>query len=120
MLICGNRLAMSDARIKAGIWVQAALRLGQADGRYGVVIRKGDADAGGVLVVLRGSRGIMVLTQIRDGMGEAAWLRGTGETPVEEASADAYIAKQIRYDTDLWVIEFEAPDYLPPFEAKII
>jgi hypothetical protein len=111
---------MREARTKAGIWVQAVLRLGQADGRYGVVVRKGDVDAGGVLVVLRGSGGIMVLTQIRDGMGEAAWLRGTGAAPVEEAVADAYVAKQISYDADLWVIEFEAPDYLPPFEAKII
>jgi hypothetical protein len=111
---------MGDARIKAGIWVQAVLRLGQADGRYGVVIRKGDADAGGVLVVLRASAGLVVLTQIRDATGEPAWLRGTGELPVDEASADAYIAKQVKYDSDLWVIEFEAPDYLPPFDAKII
>jgi hypothetical protein len=111
---------MSDPRIKAGLWVQAALRLGQADGRYGVVIRKGDADAGGVVVVLRGHAGVMVLTQIRDAAGQPAWLRGTGETPVEEAAADAYIARQVKYDSDLWVIEFDAPDYLPPFEAKIV
>jgi hypothetical protein len=26
----------------------------------------------------------------------------------------------VHYDPDLWVIEFQAPDYLPPFEAKII
>jgi hypothetical protein len=111
---------MSDARIKAGVWVQAVLRLGQTDGRYGVVIRKGDADAGGVLVALRGKLGVMVLTQIRDAMGEPAWLRSTGEVPVQESTADAYIAKQVGYDPDLWVIEFEAPDYLPPFAAKII
>ena len=111
---------MSDPRIKAGLWVQAALRLGQADGRYGVVIRKGDADAGGVVVVLRGHAGVMVLTQIRAAAGQPAWLRGTGETPVEEAAADAYIARQVKYDSDLWVIEFDAPDYLPPFEAKIV
>ncbi|HQU04892.1 MAG TPA: DUF1491 family protein [Acidocella sp.] len=111
---------MSEPRIKAGLWVQAALRLGQADGRYGVVIRKGDADAGGVLVVLRGHSGVTVLTQIRDASGELAWLRGTGEVPVEDPVADAYIAKQVKYDSDLWVIEFDAPDYLPPFEGKII
>jgi len=102
------------------MWVQAVLRMGQADGRYGVVIRKGDADAGGVLVVLRGHAGLTVLTQIRDASGEPAWLRGTGETPVEEPIADAYIAKQLKYDSDLWVLEFDAPDDLPPFEAKII
>jgi hypothetical protein len=111
---------MSGERIKAGFWVQAALRLGQADGRYGVVIRKGDADAGGVLVVLRGHAGLIVLTQIRDGEGSPAWLRGTGEVPVEETEADGYVAKQLRYDPDLWVLEFDAPDYLPPFEAKIV
>jgi hypothetical protein len=111
---------MSGERIKAGFWVQAALRLGQADGRYGVVIRKGDADAGGVLVVLRGHAGLMVLTQIRDGAGELAWLRGTGEVPVEAGVADAYVARQVKYDSDLWVIEFDAPDYLPPFEARLV
>jgi hypothetical protein len=111
---------MSEPRIKAGLWVQAALRLGQADGRYGVVLRKGDADAGGVLVALRGHSGLTVITQIRDASGEPAWLRGTGDTPVEQPVADAYIAKQLKYDADLWVLEFEAPDYLPPFEAKII
>ena len=111
---------MSDPRIKVGLWVQAVLRMGQADGRYGVVIRKGDPDAGGVLLVLRGHSGLTVLTQIRDATGQPAWLRATGETPVEEPAADAYIAKQLKYDTDLWVIEFDAPDYLPPFEAKII
>jgi hypothetical protein len=102
------------------MWVQAVLRLGQADGRYGVVIRKGDHDAGGVLVVLRGHAGLTVLTQIRDASGEPAWLRGTGDIPVEEPVADAYIAKQLKYDSDLWVLEFDAPDDLPPFEAKII
>ena len=44
---------MSEPRIKAGIWVSMALRMGNADGRHGVVLRKGDADAGGIIVVLR-------------------------------------------------------------------
>jgi hypothetical protein len=45
---------MAEARLKAEIWVGMALRRGNASGRYGVVLRKGDPDAGGVLVVLRG------------------------------------------------------------------
>ena len=40
---------MAEARVKAGIWVQMALRLGDMDGRPGAVLRKGDPDAGGVL-----------------------------------------------------------------------
>ncbi len=109
---------MSEPRVKAKLWVQMALRLGDGASRPGTVVRSGDADAGGILVVLRGRTGLMVLSQVR--AGEAAWLRGTGEAPVEEAVADAYIARQVGFDPDLWVIEFEAPDFLPPFGGKIV
>ena len=111
---------MSEPRIKAGLWVSAALRLGMIDGKPGVVIHKGDADAGGVLVVLRGRDGMVVLAQVRTGGGEAAWMRGTGPAPVEQAAADAYVARQVRTDPDLWVLEFDSPDLLPPFEARLL
>jgi len=97
-----------------------ALRMGNADGRYGAVIRKGDPDAGGVLVVLRNDKAVSVLSQMRSGAGELAWMRATGPGPVDDAAADAYIARQVKFDPDLWVIELEAPDLLPPFEAKLL
>jgi hypothetical protein len=112
---------MSDARVKAGIWVQVALRLGNASGRYGVVLRRGDADAGGILVVLRQHDGLsVVLSQARAANGEPAWLRATGTAPVDQAAVDAYIARQLRTDPDLWVLEFASPDLMPPFEAKFV
>ena len=109
-----------EPRVKAKLWVQMALRLGDQAGRPGVVVRTGDPDAGGILVVLRGRQGSTVLSQMRSGEGEAAWLRGTGAAPVTEPEADGYVARQVRFDPDLWVLEFEAPDDLPPFEAKIV
>lgn len=111
---------MTEPRIKAGIWVSMALRMGNADGRFGAVIRRGDPDAGGVLVVLRGREGLCVLSQMRSGAGELAWMRATGPGAVDEATSDAYIARQVKFDPDLWVIEFEAPDLLPPFEANLV
>lgn len=111
---------MSEPRVKAKLWVQMALRLGSSAGRHGVVVRNGDPDAGGILVLLRGRAGTVVLSQMRAGTGEAAWLRGTGADPVSEAAADAYVARQVGFDPDLWVVEFESPDYLPPFEGKIV
>jgi hypothetical protein len=111
---------VAEARVKAAIWVQIALRLGNAQGRYGMVLRKGDPDAGGILVVLRGRRGVCVLSQTRAADGEAAWLRGSGAAPVDQAAADAYVARQVGFDPDLWVLEFESPDLLPPFEGRIL
>jgi hypothetical protein len=111
---------VTEPRIKAGVWVSMALRMGNADGRYGTVIRKGDPDAGGILVVLRNDKDVSVLSQLRSGEGELAWMRATGSGPVDDATADAYVARQLKFDPDLWVVEFEAPDLLPPFEAKLL
>jgi hypothetical protein len=111
---------MAEARVKAVLWVQMALRMGGAEGRYGVVLRKGDPDAGGILVVLRGREGLCVLSQMRTAEGVPAWMRGTGAAPVDQATADAYVTRQLRFDPDLWVLEFESPDFLPPFEGRIL
>jgi hypothetical protein len=111
---------MTVPRIKAGIWVSMAIRMGDLNGRPGAVLRRGDADAGGVLVVLRGREGLSVLSQLRSTEGELAWMRATGPAAVDEATADAYVARQVKFDPDLWVVEFEAPDLLPPFEAKLV
>ncbi len=111
---------MTEPRIKAGIWVSMALRMGDRDGRPGAVLRKGDADLGGVLVVLRGREGLCVLSQLRSAEGDLAWMRATGSAAVDQETADAYVARQLKFDPDLWVVEFEARDLLPPFEAKLV
>jgi hypothetical protein len=111
---------MSEPRLKAGLWVKMALRMGDLGGRSGAVLRKGDPDAGGVLVVLRGRDGLCVLSQMRTDDGVLAWLRATGAAPVDQAAADAYVARQVRFDPDIWVLEFDAPDMIPPFEAKLV
>jgi hypothetical protein len=97
-----------------------ALRLADRAGRSGVVLRRGDPDSGGVLCVLRGREGLAVLSQVRDAEGRPAWLRGSGAAPLDQAAADAYVERQVRRDTDLWVLEFDAPDFVPPFEARIL
>ncbi len=107
-------------RVKAGLWVKMALRMADLGGRSGAVLRRGDPDAGGVLVVLRGRNGLAVLSQMRTGEGELGWMRATGVAPVDQAAADAYVERQVRFDPDLWVLEFDAPDLLPPFEARIV
>ena len=87
---------MAEPRLKAGLWVKAALRMADRDGRSGVVLRKGDADSGGVLVVLRGREGLVVLSQVRTLDGALAWMRGTGAAAVDQAAVDAYVERQMR------------------------
>ena len=111
---------MAEARLKAGLWVKAALRLGDVDGRPGMVLRRGDPDSGSVLVVVRSPDGVSVLSAVRSGDGEAAWMRSTGEAAVTDAEADAYVERQVNRDPDLWVLEFTGPDLSPPFDAKIV
>jgi len=106
--------------LKAGLWVKMALRMADRSGRPAAVLRKGDADSGGVLVVLRGREGLIVLSQMRAADGALAWMRATGAAPVDQAAADAYVERQVRFDPDIWVLEFEAPDLLPPFEARLL
>lgn len=112
--------SLDEARIKAKLWVQAALRMGDLNGRPGVVLRRGDPDAGGVLVVLRGKEGMVVLSQVRAGEGDVSWMRGTGPAPVDQVQVDNYVDRQVKRDPDTWVIEFEAPDLLPPFAGKVL
>ena len=112
---------MADPRLKAGLWVKAALRMGDLNGRPGAVLRRGDPDAGGVLVVLIGRDShVVVLSQMRAGDGQSAWMRATGADAVDQGAADAYVARQVQRDPDLWIVEFTAPDLLPPFEARLI
>jgi hypothetical protein len=39
---------------------------------------------------------------------------------VDQETADSYVARQVQRDPDLWVVEFDAPDLQPPFEARIV
>ncbi len=101
---------MDDARLKTGLWVQAQIRLCDIDSIPAVVIHRGDADAGAVLLKInRLVDGCEVLTRFRGLDGEPGWLRGTGPDPVDEREADDYVRRQIDRDPDVWVIEIEDP-----------
>lgn len=112
---------MDEARLKAKLWVQATIRACVAQGMTAVVARKGDEDAGAVLIkqnFLGG--GFRVLTQIRAVDGSRAWMAGTGAEPVSEDIADAYVARQVDRDWDLWVVEIEDRSGRLPFTTTIL
>ena len=112
---------MSEARLKTEIWVQACVRRGNADGIAIAIVHKGDPARGSVIVKLnRFEQGCVVLAETRDEEGMRAWLRGTGPEPVSEPVADDYVARNRKYDPDLWVIEVEDREGRLPFDGRIL
>lgn len=98
-------------RLKAELWVKAHIRRCRVQDVEATLVRRGDDSAGAVLIKLnRLENGVSVLTQTRDANGEPMWLQATGPEPVSEAEANAYIERQIGYDSDLWVVEIEDRD----------
>lgn len=108
-------------RLRAEIWVQAALRSCGVAAIMATVVRRGDSDAGIVLLKqnLLG-KGFVVLTPMRSSTGELGWIRGTGRLPVSEGEADSYIARQLNRDSDLWVVEIEDRNGALPFPHLLL
>lgn len=95
-------------RLKAEIWVKALIRRCEVGGASAMVVRRGDATSGIVLVKVNSlDRTAKVYTPARAGDGSLIWLAGTGPAPVAESDADAYIERQRKFDPDLWVVEIE-------------
>jgi hypothetical protein len=110
-----------EPRLKTDIIVQAALRLSTQQAIPMVIARRGDGDAGTILVKLNKlDLGCIVLAQTRTPGGELAWLKATGENAVQEAEADAYIDRQVKRDPDIWVVEVEDRAGRPVFQGRIL
>ena len=94
--------------LTTGLWVSAQIRLCDRAFIPAAVVRRGDPDVGTVLLKInRFEAGVTVFTQTSTLGDEPAWSRGTGPSPVSEPEADAYIARQVARDPDLWVLEIE-------------
>lgn len=73
-----------------------------------MLVRRGDDKAGTVLIKWnRFAEGCQVLTPSRNTQGRRVWIARPGAAPSPEEDTDAYIARQIKRDPDLWVLEIE-------------
>ena len=107
--------------LNTGLWVSAQVRICDRAFIPATVVRRGDPDAGTVLLKLnRFENGVTVYAQTSSSGDEPAWSRGTGPTSVSEAEADAYIERQVKYDPDVWVLEIEDRRGQYQMDGKIV
>jgi hypothetical protein len=108
-------------RLKTVVKVQAWMRRCAIRGLMTTIARKGDADAGALFFkVNRFAAGCEVFSGVTEVDGGAAWLRATGPKAVTEKEADAYLARQVKYDPDLWILEVEDPKSQFVLDGKIL
>ena len=95
--------------LKTEFWASALLRRAAIAGAFGGVTRKGDTDAGAVLVKVATMDGrARLYAPARDGQGERIFLDlSSGTLGDVEANVDAYVRKRADTDPDVWVIEIE-------------
>jgi hypothetical protein len=101
-------------RLKSGVWVSAYVRRCNVEGVFAAIRRRGADDAGAIFIKVNR------LDDTADVYGPApqsalgddapldrAFSPAMKTMPAPDAEAEAYLARQIRFDPDLWVIETE-------------
>lgn len=101
-------------RLKTGLWVAAYLRRCQVEGLSAVVRRRGADEAGAVFVRISRLDGTSDLFgPAPQSEFEAAQTGGRIFVPslstqsASDADVEAYLARQIKFDSDIWIVEVE-------------
>lgn len=101
-------------RLKSSIWVAAYLRRCQVQGAAAVLRRRGAEEAGAIFIKvsrLDGSADLYgpapqaLFDEARP--SERAFSPALKSSPVPEADVESYLARQLRFDPDLWIVEVE-------------
>jgi hypothetical protein len=100
-------------RLKSNIWVGAYLRRCQVNGVFGAVRRRGAEEAGAIFVKLALLNGQAVLftpapqTVYDDSRPTERIFTPSSVQPLPEEAVEERLAKEIRFDPDVWIIEIE-------------
>ncbi len=98
-------------RLAAGVLVSALVRRVNAEGGHAMVLARGDAESGAVLLICadRG-RFRQVIERALDREGIYRWIAvGPNESADPQALTD-YLEKRRRNDPDLWLVELDIPE----------
>jgi hypothetical protein len=101
-------------RLKTALWVAAYLRRCNVEGVFAVVRRRGAEEAGAIFVRISRLDGSSDLfgpapqSAFNATEGTArAFVPSLAAQPVPDADVEAYLARQLKFDPDLWIVEVE-------------
>ena len=100
-------------RVKSNLWVAAYLRRCQNENIFGVVRRRGAEEAGAIFVKLALLDGNATLftpapqTAYDDSRPTDRVFAPSTPQPVAEQAVEDRLAKEIRFDSDIWIVEIE-------------
>ena len=100
-------------RLRADFWVAAYLRRCNGAGASAVLQRRGNAEAGAVFILVDCLDGGVILLgpapqseNAADGI-DRVFARQHREPVIDAQTAQARLAKEIAFDSDLWVVAVE-------------
>jgi hypothetical protein len=112
---------MGIDRLKSGIWIQAQIRLCTISNLPAYVAKKGDPDAGAIIIRLNKLNGSnLVYSQTRSISGYIAWSPAGNGNPMNDIETSLYLEKQQKYDPDLWILEIEDPNEKFKFDSILL
>jgi hypothetical protein len=99
-------------RLKSELWVKAYLRRCHGEGADALLLRRGDADAGAIYIKVSRLDGTAMLfgpapTGLDEAREDRRWQACLKGGPATETEADTFLARQIGFDTDIWIVVVE-------------
>jgi hypothetical protein len=101
-------------RLKSGIWVAAYIRRCQTEGAQAVLRRRGADEAGAVFIKVARLDGTADVygPAPQSSFDEAQpsdrmFIHSLKAQPATEADTEAFLARQLKFDSDIWIVEVE-------------
>jgi hypothetical protein len=98
-------------QLRADIWVAAYLRRASAQGGFAALRKRGSPEAGAIYVLVDRLDGRVALFAPAPSVeGERRWMRAHEAEWVTPPEAEAKLARQMKFDPDIWIVETERRD----------
>lgn len=95
-------------RLPAHLEVQGLIRQVQAQGGFGMVLQKGDADGGAILLVLtENGTNSRVYERLPQPDGRRTWHAINRQDPEKKEEFESYLERRGSRDRDLWIVELD-------------